>query len=64
MFDAVKTFVSFMINGPQKEENMARIIQTNEFGRAQLFVDGVLVGSYSRARDAKRGAARRGLTLA
>lgn len=65
MFNAVKTFVSFMINGPkpQKETNMARIvpISANQHG---LYNDGQLVGTYARARDAKRGAARRGLTLA
>jgi hypothetical protein len=39
--------------------NMARITEGN-----QLFVNGELIGTYSRRRDAVRGAKRRGLVIA
>lgn len=43
-------------------ENMTRIIET-ETG-ALLLTNGEVVGKYSRARDAKRAAGRRGLVVA
>ncbi len=45
------------------EKNVARITTNNE-GKAVLYSDGEAIGTYSRARDAKRAALRRGLTIA
>ncbi len=46
------------------EEEMKAIIQTNEDGRASLYYKGgALIQTYSRARDAKRGAERLGLEV-
>lgn len=46
-----------------KTEMNARIVETTP-GYFVLFNSGSPVGTYSRARDARRGALRRGLTLA
>jgi hypothetical protein len=45
------------------DNTMARIIN-NGTGGANLVVDGSVVATYARARDARRGASRRGLAVA
>ena len=64
MFDlkAFSTMISAMLKG---EETImtASIITTND-GRFGLLTRDGIVGRYGRQRDAKRGAVRRGLTLA
>lgn len=46
------------------EADKATILPRVDGQAFNLYLAGELLGSYSRARDAKRGAARRGLTLA
>lgn len=46
------------------EDNMKAIIQTTDDGRAALYYKGgALIQTYSRERDAKRGAERLGLEI-
>lgn len=69
----IKSFVNYMISGVyadaltfptrQKEIEMPARLVSND-NQYELFANGELVATYSRARDAKRGAARRGLVLA
>lgn len=45
-----------------KDNDMARITELNN--KYALTLDGAVVATYARARDARRGASRRGLTVA
>lgn len=66
MFDTTKFFdfvKSILTDDSGVNDMRATIIPTNS-GKYQLLTADGLVGSYSRARDAQRGATRRGFTLA
>lgn len=45
------------------ENEMARILKNSD-GSGTLYVNGVAVKTYARARDARRGAARLGVVVA
>ncbi len=51
--------VDYILNEKAGENNMARIDNDGN-----LFINGKFVGSYSRRRDAVRGAKRRGFSVA
>jgi adenine-specific DNA glycosylase len=63
MFKFLSKFfgIEYLVN--YGENTMARIVSESN-GRANLVVDGNVIASYARARDARRGASRRGLTVA
>jgi hypothetical protein len=68
LFTAIKTWFGFgtreQAPGAMKVNDMTATITPTNNGYALITRTGEVVSTYSRERDAKRGAARRGLVVA